>query len=188
MNPGRVALFLLLGSGPLLGQAAPTASRLLDVQVGGDFVLDYPGDYSYFGVRPGSFKGAGLYATVDFSSHFGAELDFRQANSPVAQMYERTYEVGGRYHRTYGLFQPYAKVLYGRGVFNFVNNEANLAFNEIVLGGGVDIQVLKWLNVRGDYEYQNWHSFLPSGLTPQLITLGVAYHFPGELEKGRRFR
>lgn len=181
-------MFLLLGSGPLLAQAAPTASRLLDVQVGGDFVLDYPG--AYRGAEPGSFKGLGFYATVDFTSHFGAELDLRQANAPANQpdVYERTYEVGGRYHRTYGLFEPYAKVLYGRGQFNFFDNEANLAFNEIALGGGVDIHVLKWLSVRADYEYQNWHGFPPSGLTPQLITMGMAYHFPGDLKKGNRFR
>jgi hypothetical protein len=185
MKPGRVALFLLLGCGPLMGQAAPTASRRFDVQVGGDYVVA-KSDYG-----PKSFKGGGLYSTVDFSSHFGGEVDFRQVKSSADQTYERTYEFGGRYHRTYGSIEPYLKALYGRGVFNFVDNGtivANLAYNEIVLGGGVDLHLLKWLSLRGDYEYQRWLSFPPNGLTPQLVSFGVAYHFPGDLKKGNRFR
>jgi hypothetical protein len=177
-------LFGFLGS--VQGQATPTASKLFDFQVGGGFVLD-DGDY---GTK--LYRGGGVYSTLDFRPHFGAEIDFRQANYPTDSMYERTYEIGVRYHRTYGPLSPYAKVLYGRGVFNFVygNNVvvANLAFNEIAFGGGADFAVLPWLNVRGDYEYQMWHSFPPNGLTPQAITIGVAYHFPGGLQKGKRFR
>ena len=55
-------------------------------------------------------------------------------------------------------------------------------------GGGADYAVLPWLNVRGDFEFQRWLSFPPSGLTPTLITIGVAYHFPGGLKSGRRGR
>ena len=29
-----------------------------------------------------------------------------------------------------------------------------------------------------DYEYQHWFGFQQNSLTPQLITVGVAYHFP----------
>jgi hypothetical protein len=178
-------LVLLCCAGSLKAQATPTASKVFDAQVGGGFVLDN----SDYGTR--YYRGGGVYATLDFSTHFGAEIDFHQANYPLNAMYERTYEVGGRYHRTYGRFSPYAKALYGRGVFNFVYNGAvvaNLAYNEFVAGGGVDYAVLPWLNVRGDYEYQSWHSFPPNGLSPQLFTIGVAYHFPGGLEKGKRFR
>jgi hypothetical protein len=165
----------------LHGQSTPTASKAFDLQVGGGFVLDH-GDYgSKFS------KGYGIYSTLDFSPHFGAEIDFRQANYPTASIYERTYEIGGRYHRSYGPLSPYLKALYGRGVFNFPQNVANLAYNEFAFGGGVDVAVLPYLNVRGDYEYQTWHSFPPNGLSPQVITLGIAYHFPGGLQKGKRF-
>jgi hypothetical protein len=169
----------------LHGQATPTASKVFDVQVGGGFALVH-GDY---GTK--SYEGGAFYADVDFSPHFGAEVDFHQANYPTIPLYERTYEAGARYHRTYGRLSPYAKALYGRGVFNFVYNDkvvANLAYNEFVFGGGADFAVLPWLNVRGDYEYQTWHGFPPNGLTPQVITIGVAYHFPGGLQKGKRFR
>lgn len=65
---------------------------------------------------------------------------------------------------------------------------ANLAYNEYVIGGGVDFALLSRINLRADYEYQTWLSFPSNRLTPQLVSIGVAYHFPGELEKGNRFR
>jgi hypothetical protein len=183
----KIVTMLLLGCSTfaLHGQATSTASRRFDFQVGGDFVYDHSDYYQK------AFKGAGGYSTLDFTPHFGAEIDFRQANSPVDSAYERTYEIGARYHRTYGRFSPYAKVLYGRGVFNFVFDGtvvANLAYNEYVFGGGTDYEVLPFLNVRADYEYQSWLGFQPNGLTPQVLSIGVAYHFPGGLAKGRHFK
>ena len=47
----------------------------------------------------------------------------------------------------------------------------------VVGGGGIDIAVHRRVNVRADYEYQHWMSFPYSGLNPQLITVGAAYHF-----------
>lgn len=46
-----------------------------------------------------------------------------------------------------------------------------------VAGGGVDIHVHKHVNVRAEYEYQKWFGFPPHGLTPQMVTIGAAYHF-----------
>ena len=149
---------------------------------------------------PQTFRGGAIYATLDFKPHFGVEVDFRLAKAQQDPAYEKTYEVGARYHRTYGRLSPYGKVMYGRGVFNYVDDTydskgnitssvvlANLAYNEFAFGGGADFRVLPFLNVRGDYEYQMWRSFPVNGLTPQLLTIGVAYHFPGGLRKGRRF-
>jgi len=175
-----------LGSAAMHGQASSTASKLFDVQAGGDFVLDRS-DYG------SQFKGGGVYATLDFTNHFGAEVDFHQANASGIGLYERTYEAGGRYHRDYGRFEPYAKFLYLRGKFNFVDGYtgavlANLAYNGFALGGGTDFHVKPWLNLRADYEYQDWFHFEPRGLTPMLVSFGVAYHVPGGLQKGRRFR
>jgi opacity protein-like surface antigen len=196
MKTHALGLYLLLcGSASLFGQASPTASRTFDLQLGGGLVLA-KSDY-----EPRWYRGGGFYATLDFTNHFGAEIDFRQADSPVDQSYERTYEVGGRYHRNYNRFEPYVKVLYGRGVYNYIGYiysstgtviakpvVANLAYNEFVFGGGVDFHVRHNINVRGDYEYQDWYSFKPNGLTPQVITIGVAYHFPGELRSGMHWR
>ncbi len=38
----------------------------------------------------------------------------------------------------------------------------------------------KSAGIRGDYEYQKWTSFPNGGLTPQLVTIGAAYHFTGK--------
>ena len=84
---------LLLCSAGLYGQATSTASRMFDLQVGGGFTL-VKSDY-----YPQHFKGGAVYATLDFRQHFGAEIDFRQADAPQDPTYERTYEIGGRYHR-----------------------------------------------------------------------------------------
>ena len=129
-----------------------------------------------------------MYATLDFTNHFGGEFVIHQADSGQGdQLYERTYELGARYFRNYGRLKPYVKAMYGRGVFNFPNNVANLAYNLFTGGAGVDVEVLPYLNVRADYEYQTWLSFPPRGLNPQLLTFGVAYHFPGGLQRGRHY-
>jgi len=168
----------------LMGQASATASRRADFQVGVGFVVNNA-DYPY---APQTLKGLAVYSTLDLSSHLGAELVFHQANSGSGDsLYQRTYEIGPRYFRTYGLFSPYVKAMYGRGVFNFPRNAANLAYNLFAGGAGVDIRVLRSLNLRGDYEFQDWMGFPATGLKPQLFTFGVAYHFPADMRKGKHY-
>ena len=160
-------------------QKLPTASRSLDIQAGGSFVYGHS-DYGT------TLKGYGGYGTIDFKPHFGLMLDFHQANGNY-KIYERTYEVGGRYVRHYHRFDPYAKGMYGRGVFNFPPpifdptgpSAGNLAYNLFAVGGGVDYKLRRSINIRGDYEYQIWQSGpgLVHGLTPWLASVGVAYHF-----------
>ena len=115
MKRSALGLFLVLvGSTALHGQASPTARREFDLQVGGGLTL-VNSDY-----YPQRFRGGAVYATLDFKPHFGAEVDFRLAKAQQDPTYEKTYEVGLRYHRQYGRVEPYAKVMYGRGVFNYV--------------------------------------------------------------------
>lgn len=163
----------------LHGQASPTASRVGDLQIGAMFNLASP-DY-----RPETFKGYGFYTTYDFRYHVGIEGEFHQINDPntTEGIYERTYEIGPRYVLRHDRWAPYAKVMYGRGVFNYppVNGDpkigpaANLAYNIIAIGGGVDYHVIPTFNVRAEYEYQQWLSFPPNGLTPKIFSIGVAY-------------
>jgi hypothetical protein len=167
----------------LLGQANPTASRRADLQIGVG-VVGGLSDYD-----PSMLKGVALYATLDLTNRLGAEFVIHQANTFSGdKVYERSYEIGPRYHRTCGPFLPYVKVLYGRGVFNFPDSMTNLAYNLIAVGGGADIALASFLNVRADYEYQGWFSFPPTGLTPQLLTIGVAYHVPGAMKKGKHWK
>ena len=173
----------LSATSALHGQAKATAVRSGDLQAGGGFVLAAP-DYT-----EQTFKGYMGYATFDFKYHYGIEFNVHQVNAPgPSKLYERTYELGGRYVRHYGIFHPYAKLLYGRGVFNYEYDVANLAYNIGTVGAGVDVNVHRHINVRADYEYQNWFNFRgfvnqgsvtsnSASLSPQLFTIGAAYHF-----------
>lgn len=184
---GKVLLLLIaiLGSFTLAslahGQASPTASRLGDLQVGGGFSF---GESNYlssqFGGNGEKLLGFDLYSTFDVKNRYGVELNFRQTRPTYGEsVYERTYEVGGRYLYPIGRLRPYAKGMYGRGVFNYPNNIANLAYNLIAVGAGADYQLMRSVNVRVDYEYQHWFSFPLHPLQPNILTIGVAYHFSG---------
>jgi hypothetical protein len=156
----------------LHAQADHTATRAGDLQVGVGYAIAKP-DYG-----TENFKGIAPYATFDFTNHLGVEVGFRFLQDPSPYgMYEKTYEIGARYHIHYRRLLPYAKVMYGRGVFNFQHDVANLAYNMIAVGGGTDIRVSRSINARVDFEYQNWFGFPPNGLNPMVGTVGAAYHF-----------
>jgi len=167
----------------LYGQAEPTASRAGDLQIGGMFTL---GNTDY---RPENFKGYGFYTTYDYFYHLGIEGEFHQINDPHpvdgVGIYERTYEAGPRYVWHYRRYAPFGKVMYGRGVFQYPHPPGDpkpgpaavLAYNLLSVGVGVDYHVRVGLNVRGDFEYQRWLSFPPNGLTPKIVSIGVAYRF-----------
>jgi hypothetical protein len=171
-----MALFLLLaGTSTLHSQAGPTASRAGDAQVGAGYIAAKP-DY----VQQ-TYQGFAVYGDFDFRLHYGVEAEFHQIGSGNGdQTSERTYEIGGRYLRTYGPLVPYIKGMVGRGVFNYPNGIANLAYNVFAGGAGVDLKLGDHLRVRGDCEFQKWSSFPNGGLMPRLVTIGVAYHFTGK--------
>ncbi|HEX4652234.1 MAG TPA: outer membrane beta-barrel protein [Granulicella sp.] len=189
----KYALLLCLAASTvpaLHGQADFTASKLIDIQVGGS-VVGALSDYKPVPTYSNNYKflGYGIYSTIDFLPHIGLMLNFNQvdARSPKTE-YERTYEIGGRYFVRYGRLKPYVKAMYGRGVFNFPpppNNptgpaEANLAYNLFALGGGADFRLKPYLNLRAEYEWQKWagdQPLLSNGITPQLFSIGAAYHF-----------
>jgi hypothetical protein len=170
-------------AGRLHAQADPTASAPGVLQIGAMFNIAAP-DY-----RPDKFYGYGFYTTFDFKYHVGIEGEFHQINQTDSTegIYERTYEIGPRYVLHHGRCHPYAKLMYGRGVFNYplmldpttgkLSKTANLAYNIGAIGAGLDYRVVPAMNVRVDYEYQDWFSFPPNGLTPMILSIGVAYHF-----------
>ncbi|HEY4380703.1 MAG TPA: outer membrane beta-barrel protein [Acidobacteriaceae bacterium] len=155
-------------------QVRETASRVGDLQIGGGFVYS-TSDYNF---TPIHLIGIAGYTTFDKRHHWGGEFDFHHNRSSAdSTVYERTYEIGPRVFVARGPFIPYAKVMYGRGVYNFHNSIANVAYNIYTFGGGADFQVRRSLNVRADYEYQSWMNFPLGTLHPNVITIGVAYHF-----------
>lgn len=173
----RTAAFLVLlgGTSSLWAQAMPAASRAGDAQIG----------VGYLGARPDyvqqTFSGFAAYADFDFRPHLGVEAEFHQAGSTSGdRSFERTYEVGVRYHRAYGPLLPYVKAMAGRGDFSYPTGQTQLGYNMFAAGAGADIRIGQYLRVRGEYEFQKWSSFPNGGLTPQLLTLGIAYHFAGK--------
>jgi Outer membrane protein beta-barrel domain len=174
---GVLILICLLGGTTMLrGQATPTASKTADLKIGGGYTYANA-DYD------GKFHGGAAFFNLDLSAHLGVEGTFHFIQDGTsAGLYEKTYEVGGRYFRNYRKWAPYGKLMYGRGVFNFPayvpgGPHPNLAYNLMAIGAGADYKALPYLYVRGDFEYQYWFGFPPSGLTPALLTVGVVYHF-----------
>jgi Outer membrane protein beta-barrel domain len=167
-----VFLSLFVAATTLRAQAIPAGSRVGDLKIGGGFSIANS-DYYH------QFNGGAGYFNYDFLAHFGLEGEFHFVQG-AAGLYEKTYEVGGRYYRTYGKFVPYAKIMYGRGVFNFQPEgpfQSNLAYNLAAGGLGVDYKVKPWLYARIDGEYQNWFGFQNSSLSPSILTIGAAYRF-----------
>jgi opacity protein-like surface antigen len=159
---------------PAHAQTRETASRAGDLQIGGGFVFTN----SNYNFNPIHLIGVSGYTTFDKRNHWGGEFDFHHTKSTSdPTVYERTYEIGPRFFVHRGALIPYAKVMYGRGVYNFSHNVANVAYNMYTFGGGADFQVRRSLNVRVDYEYQTWMGFPIANLHPNVFTLGVAYHF-----------
>jgi hypothetical protein len=173
---GRLVLsFLLGGTSVLYAQATPTATRKADAQIGVGYSISRP-DY----VQQ-TFPGFAAYADFDFRPHIGIEAEFHQVYSTNGDIsFERTYDAGGRYFRTYGVFVPYVKAMYGRGDFQYPYGYTELGDNMFAGGAGADIKIGPYLRVRGEYEFQKWISFPNGGFTPQIITVGVAYHFAGK--------
>ena len=155
-------------------QSNTTANRIGDLQIGAGFIFAK----SNYNFTPINLFGGSLYTTFDIRNHWGGEFNFRHTRaSSDSTVYERTYEIGPRIFIARGPLIPYAKLLCGRGVYNFHNNIANIAFNMYTFGGGADFQLRRSINLRADYEYQTWMGFPIANLHPSVITIGVAYHF-----------
>ncbi len=186
-----LSMFVLLASLLMamqgLAQALPTASRAGALQVAGG----YSSATSNFG--GGSIAGFTVSAGLDSATQLGTrwgglgpEMNFHQVSGGQSGLYERSYEFGERYVRPVGQERPYLRAMYGRGVLNFPHNtnnvsEANLAYNMVVLGGGVEVPVQPKIALRADVEYQRWLSgvLLPGGMSPTVVTMAVVYRLGG---------
>jgi len=175
----RIALLVLLGlAPPLFSQALPTASRSADVQVGIGYAVGRP-DYGHR-----TIPGLSVYADIDLRPHLGGEVEFHSiADTSGSQMAERTYELGARYFRSYDAFVPYAKAMLGFGQLHYPQGLTTLDYSIFAGGAGADFKLSDRIYLRGEYEYQHWNGFANGGLHPQLVTLAIAYHFPGRLHR-----
>jgi len=158
-------------------QAIPTASRWgssLQIGIGASIVNPDYGEKKD--------KGPTIYGTFDFTRHIGIEGDVHLASVIApADVGENTYLLGPRYVFHHGRFHPYAKGLLGLGVINFQPDNrphTSATYVAYALGGGLDIKVARKINVRAiDVEAQSWPGYNPHGLSPFVMTFGVAYSF-----------
>jgi hypothetical protein len=170
-----VVTCVILGSSLRLpAQGLPTATRAGDLQIGGGLTFGR----SAYNFTPLHLIGETFYTTFDMRHRWGGEFDFHNIKpTEDSTIYQRTYEIGPRIFLWRDPFKPYAKVMYGRGVYNFSQSRANIAYNIYTVGGGIDLSVRRSINVRIDYEYQNWAGFPLGTLHPSVVTIGAAYHF-----------
>jgi hypothetical protein len=170
------ALLVPIATAPLIlnAQALPTASRLFSAQAGGGISLNSP-DYS-----TGHNKGITVYADLDIGKHLGVEFDYHNVSIWTPNdIGEVTILAGVRYGFDYRRFRPYAKLLAGRGTFQFQQGSyapTASSYLALAFGGGVDYHLKRKINLRlSDFEYQHWN--YGSGLTPWVYTVGAAYQF-----------
>lgn len=163
---------------PSLGhaQALPTAVARVSLQAGGGYSYAEP-DYGQKSIQGGSG-----FVDFDFRPHFGVEGDVHIiALVTPLDLAEDSYLAGPRFILPHGRFNLYAKALFGVGKIVIQEVQDNPeggagSYFAYAAGGGVDIRATRHLVVRAfDFEYQHWS--YQTGLTPSVITVGLAYKF-----------
>lgn len=159
-----------------LAQAVPTASRLVTAQAGAGVSIGSPD----FGQR--YIKGVSLFGDLDAGKHLGLEADVHLVSyiTPT-DIGQNTYLIGPRYTFRYRRLNPYGKVVFGLGQFEYqYDNIPHYHENYFVygFGGGLDIDLSRHYVLRAiDFEAQRWPGYRQNGLTPYVTTFGVAYAF-----------
>jgi hypothetical protein len=181
------SLACLLCLGPWArGQAVPISS-LGRFQVGGGFSFSKPafwttpiGDPQYSTNSIGGITG---YADYDLTPFLGIEGDFHGlALITALDRAELSYLVGPRIKLPIGRFTLYGKGMYGIGDLFIQEQQDNVGIQSgsgaiYSYGGGLDYQYSPKIVIRLiDFEDQKWPSY-GSGISPTVITFGVAYRF-----------
>ena len=172
-----LGVFLLAGfADRAQAQATATADRSGSLQAGAGVSYASP-DYG-----PKDTKGVSGYVDFDLTRHIGVEATVHIVSliTPT-DIGEDTYLIGPRYVYHYRRFNPYAKVLFGLGEFQYQYDYAphyHEGHGVFAFGGGLDIRATHRLNIRAiDFESQHWPGFARNGLTPYVTTVGAAYRF-----------
>jgi hypothetical protein len=131
---------------------------------------------------PKRIGGFTVYGSFSLFPHFALETDIHLLQFFTSEDYaQRSYLAGGRFYYRKNRFEPYAKVM--GGIAQSVTQQryntypgAPDSYGTYALGGGLDIRAPHRLVIRAvDYEVQRWPAFLPNGLTPSMLSFGVAY-------------
>jgi hypothetical protein len=167
---GTVLLLLLAGM-KSSAQAVATATGPGTSIVAG-------GGVSLFNSPYGQRDLGGGYVFADIQPHwrFGVELEARYLRVHTSEeLSEKNYLAGPRMLIRSGLWQPYAKFLIGDGHIEFPFHYGHGDFLAIVPGGGLDLEVNDYINVRViDVEYQRWREFPFGSMSPYGISAGMS--------------
>ena len=129
--------------------------------------------------------GGSIYATFDFSEHLGVEFNATLLTVVTPQdLGQEMYMIGPRYvYRVADRYEPYMKIQAGIGKMVAEEPYASVypgtpgTYGAFSFGGGLDIKVPYNLTVRAiNFDYYMWPGFQPHGLSPSVISVGVAYH------------
>jgi opacity protein-like surface antigen len=157
-------------------QALPTASTKGELQVGVGWSYATP-DYAQR-----SIQGVSGFGDFNISMHYGVEAVYHYiALETPTDFAENSFLVGPRVILPHGRFSLYGKALLGIGDFviqEVADNPEQGAgtYFAYAIGGGLDFRATRHIVIRPiDYEYQHWS--YSTGLTPAVITFGVAYRF-----------
>jgi len=171
-----VSAFLAVLCIPVWGQALPAGGAGV-WQVGAGFSFGPP-DYTLPYI-----KGISAYASYDLDNHTGfiAEAHFMNLSTPQ-KIGESSYLAGARYSIAWNRFHPYLKALIGIGQFKpkpgFNPPTPSGTYEVFAAGLGLEYRLSERFTLQiGDFEYQGWPAFKPNGLTPWIITSGIAYRF-----------
>jgi hypothetical protein len=107
------------------------------------------------------------------------------------QISEKNYLAGPRVLIRSGRWQPYAKFLVGDGHIELPFRYAHGDFLALVPGGGLDLEVNDYINIRAiDVEYQLWRDFPFGSMSPYGISAGVSVRLTRivRFPKGARVR
>lgn len=153
-------------------QAVPTAT-------GPGSTIIVGGGASLFYTPYGQRNLGGDFIFTDIQPHwcFGVELEARYLRLHTSeQVSEKNYLVGPRMLLRSGHWQPYAKFLIGDGHIDLPFQYAHGDFLTLVPGGGLDLEMNDYINVRLiDLEYQLWRSFPFGRMNPYGISAGMSF-------------
>jgi len=184
-----ISILFAAGAASAGAQVVPSATRgQFTLTVGGLGSVFQP-DYAGFGVAqtaPNRLYGVGAFVDAKFTRWVQIEGEGRWLRfNEFESINEDNYLIGPRlpiHHFKFMNATPYGKVLIGFGRMNFENNDAWGRFTDIAYGGGVDFKLTKRFSARGDFEYQQWPSWLNSTLYPYGASVGVGYQILGGRE------
>lgn len=176
-------VFVFVAKGAI-GQALATATGPgPSIMAGGGVALFY----SPYGQR--ELGGALVFADLQPHWRLGVETEARYLRLHTSEdVSEKNYLLGPRVLLHAGRWQPYAKFLAGDGHIEMPFHYARGDFLALVPGGGLDLAVNNYVNIRAvDVEYQLWRQFPYGNMRPFGIGAGVSVRltpivrFPSDL-------